>query len=225
MPARVHRVEDVVQRSRFLTTIARAAVPADARVFIAGVEREFPDATHHCWAFVAGPPGSTAGVGMSDAGEPKGTAGRPMLTVELVGGVFAGSAAWWIILCAGAFALRRHFDFRKLVLVNRATGVFVIAVGLVYLFVNMGNASDTPIVGQANLGANRTATNMEFPYAAPGDFRADGFPMPPNSLDQVQLLVRSAGAPGTYSVAATGGKGSGAIKVSPAPTNATPQIS
>lgn len=61
--------------------------------------------------------------------------GRPMLTIELVGGVFAGSGAWWIILCAGAFALRRHFDFKRLVLVNRATGIFVIAVGLVYLFV------------------------------------------------------------------------------------------
>jgi len=59
--------------------------------------------------------------------------GRPMLTIELVGGVFAGSGAWWIILCAGAWALRRHFDFKRLVLVNRATGVFVIAVGLVYL--------------------------------------------------------------------------------------------
>lgn len=60
--------------------------------------------------------------------------GEPMLTTELVTGVFAGSGAWWIILCAGAWALRRHFDFKRLVLVNRATGVFVIAVGLVYLF-------------------------------------------------------------------------------------------
>jgi len=60
--------------------------------------------------------------------------GQPMLTIELVGGVFAGSGAWWIILCAGAWALRRHFDFKRLALVNRATGVFVIAVGLVYLF-------------------------------------------------------------------------------------------
>ena len=71
--------------------------------------------------------------------------GRPMLTAELVGGVFAGSAAWWIILCAGAFALRRHFDFKRLVFVNRATGVFVIAVGLVYLFVNMSKEPTIPI--------------------------------------------------------------------------------
>ena len=71
--------------------------------------------------------------------------GRPMLTIELVGGVFAGSAVWWVILCAGAFALRRHFDFRKLVMVNRATGIFVIAVGLVYLFVNMSKEPTIPI--------------------------------------------------------------------------------
>ena len=48
---------------------------------------EFPDATHNCWAFVAGPPGSTNQIGMSDAGEPHGTAGRPMLTVLLHSGV------------------------------------------------------------------------------------------------------------------------------------------
>ena len=52
-----------------------------------GVRAEFPDATHHCWAFVAGPPGNTAHVGLSDAGEPKGTAGRPILNTLLHSGV------------------------------------------------------------------------------------------------------------------------------------------
>ena len=61
------------------------------------------------------------------------TRGHSILTVELVGGVFAGSALWWTILCALAHAVRHHFDFRKLTVVNRATGVFVIAVGIVYL--------------------------------------------------------------------------------------------
>jgi|RhiMetdeSRZDD1v2_1073273.scaffolds.fasta_scaffold05995_13 threonine/homoserine/homoserine lactone efflux protein len=59
--------------------------------------------------------------------------GRPILTAELVGGVFLGSALWWMILCGGAHLLRGHFDFRKLVTINRATGVFVIAVGVVYV--------------------------------------------------------------------------------------------
>jgi uncharacterized YigZ family protein len=98
VPAGIHRVEDVVQRSRFVTTVGRAATSAAAHAFVAAVERELPDATHHCWAFVAGPPGSTTHVGMSDAGEPKGTAGRPILTALLhsgVGEVAAVSSRWF----------------------------------------------------------------------------------------------------------------------------------
>ncbi|MDH3206276.1 MAG: YigZ family protein [Gemmatimonadota bacterium] len=87
VPARLNRVELVVQRSRFVTTAARAADAEAAQAFVARVREEFPDATHHCWAFVAGPPGSSAQVGMSDDGEPHGTAGRPMLTTLLHGGV------------------------------------------------------------------------------------------------------------------------------------------
>jgi uncharacterized YigZ family protein len=87
VPARVHRVEQTIQRSRFITTAARAVSAEAAHTVVAGVREEFPDATHHCWAFVAGPPGSTAQVGMSDDGEPHGTAGRPMLTTLLHGGV------------------------------------------------------------------------------------------------------------------------------------------
>ena len=51
------------------------------------MRRELPDATHHCWAFVAGPPGNTAYVGLSDAGEPRGTAGRPILDTLLHSGI------------------------------------------------------------------------------------------------------------------------------------------
>src|SRR5690349_3350547 len=87
VPARVHRVEQEVQKSRFVTTAAPAPTVEEARAFIARVREEFPDATHNCWAYVAGPPGSTAQVGMSDDGEPHGTAGRPMLTVLLHSGV------------------------------------------------------------------------------------------------------------------------------------------
>ena len=71
--------------------------------------------------------------------------GRPILTAELVGGVFLGSAIWWLILCGGAYLVRHHFDFRKLTAINRATGVFVIAVGFVYLFIPTTPDNPTPI--------------------------------------------------------------------------------
>ena len=87
VPAHLHRVEQELQRSRFITTLAPAPTVEEAKAFIARVRAEFPDANHNCWAYVVGPPGSTATVGMSDDGEPHGTAGRPMLTALLHGGV------------------------------------------------------------------------------------------------------------------------------------------
>jgi uncharacterized YigZ family protein len=87
VPAAEHRVEVVIERSRFIATVARAGTVEEATAFVRRVGAEFADATHNCWAYVVGPPGSTGRVGMSDAGEPHGTAGRPMLTVLLHAGV------------------------------------------------------------------------------------------------------------------------------------------
>ena len=83
IPAATHRVEEEIRHSRFITTLGICGDAAQAQDFIESVRREFPDATHHCWAFVGGPPGTTAQVGLSDDGEPHGTAGRPMLNVLL----------------------------------------------------------------------------------------------------------------------------------------------
>ena len=87
IPSRSYRVEELIQRSRFITTAAHAPDANAANAFVDSVRELFPDATHHCWAFVAGPPGSTAHIGMSDDGVPHGIAGRPMLTVLLHSGV------------------------------------------------------------------------------------------------------------------------------------------
>ncbi len=87
VPAGITRVEETIDRSRFITTIGHAPTVGDARAFVAGLREEFRDATHNCWAFVVGPPGDTSRVGMSDDGEPHGTAGHPMLNVLLHSGV------------------------------------------------------------------------------------------------------------------------------------------
>jgi len=87
IPAGRHRVDETRDRSRFITTVGRATSDREAKAFIAEVAAEFPDATHNCWAYVAGPPADTSHVGMSDAGEPHGTAGRPMLDVLLGSGL------------------------------------------------------------------------------------------------------------------------------------------
>lgn len=87
IPAARHRVEEEILRSRFVTTLAYAPTVEEARAFIDEMRVEFGDASHNCWAYVVGQPGSTAQNGMSDDGEPHGTAGRPMLTVLLHSGV------------------------------------------------------------------------------------------------------------------------------------------
>ena len=83
IPAKLYRTEETIKRSRFIATVAHAFTEEDAKVFISIIKNEFPDATHNCWAFVAGPPGDTARIGLSDDGEPHGTAGKPILTVLL----------------------------------------------------------------------------------------------------------------------------------------------
>jgi len=83
IPAKFYRTEETIKRSRFITTVAHAFTEEDAKAFISIIKNEFPDATHNCWAYVAGPPGDAARIGMSDDGEPHGTAGKPILTVLL----------------------------------------------------------------------------------------------------------------------------------------------
>ncbi len=80
IPAAETRVELRVANSRFIATLAPAPTVDDARAFIARVRAEFADATHNVFAFVVGH-GATTTLGMSDDGEPAGTAGRPALAV------------------------------------------------------------------------------------------------------------------------------------------------
>ncbi|HEX5581937.1 MAG TPA: YigZ family protein [Gemmatimonadaceae bacterium] len=87
VPASTHRTVEEIRRSRFITTVERVASVEEADAFVKRISAEFADATHNCYAFVVGPPGSTGRIGMSDDGEPHGTAGRPMLTVLLHSGI------------------------------------------------------------------------------------------------------------------------------------------
>ncbi len=82
-----HRQEEVIKRSRFLVTLAHVSGAQEAKEFVARIQQEFPDATHNCWAWQAGAAGDSSVVGMSDDGEPHGTAGRPMLNILLHSGV------------------------------------------------------------------------------------------------------------------------------------------
>ena len=79
-------VEVWAKNSRFIGCAAPAETVEDAKAFIAAMRERYPDASHHCYAFAAGY-GATVTHGMSDDGEPSGTAGRPMLAVMQGAGI------------------------------------------------------------------------------------------------------------------------------------------
>ncbi len=69
-------LERDIKKSRFLARATPIASPEEAEAFIARIAAAEPDATHHCWAWQFGPH-----CRCHDAGEPSGTAGRPILQV------------------------------------------------------------------------------------------------------------------------------------------------
>lgn len=70
-----------VKRSHFLGFIAQAETEAQAREFIAKLKSQYPDARHHCSAFICHVDDAQPIERSSDDGEPSGTAGKPMLEV------------------------------------------------------------------------------------------------------------------------------------------------
>ncbi len=68
-----------VRRSLFIVSVSPAATAEEADAFVASVRAKYPDATHNCYAYIAG--AENPSVRFSDDGEPGGTAGQPMLEV------------------------------------------------------------------------------------------------------------------------------------------------
>jgi uncharacterized YigZ family protein len=80
VPAGPAQCEIKVVNSRFIASIAPAFTVEEAQAFIDEVKACFPDASHHVPVFLIGF-GESVTAHSSDAGEPSGTAGRPVLAV------------------------------------------------------------------------------------------------------------------------------------------------
>lgn len=72
-------LETIVNRSRFICYMFPCTSAIALKQYIQTLQKEHPQASHHCYAFVAGAPLDSQKYGFSDDGEPSGTAGRPML--------------------------------------------------------------------------------------------------------------------------------------------------
>ncbi|GIK63407.1 MAG: YigZ family protein [Chloroflexota bacterium] len=134
------RIEYQVSNSRFFGTIGRADTIEQAKTFIQTVRDEMPDATHHVYAFKIGYGGSVT-EGMSDDGEPSGTAGPPALAV------IRGSNIGDVVL-----VITRYFGGTKL-----GTGGLVHAYGQ--------TAREAVSAMPTELKTTRRTVGIEIPYA------------------------------------------------------------
>ncbi len=73
--------EILIRHSRFICYISPVSGRAEAEAFINSIRRQHPKANHNCWSYVAGYPEDPLQWNCSDDGEPKGTAGQPMLNI------------------------------------------------------------------------------------------------------------------------------------------------
>ena len=72
--------EIIINKSRFITWLRPVTNRDDAMAVVEQARAQYPDASHHCYAYLLGSPAS-AQAAMNDDGEPSGTAGKPIFNV------------------------------------------------------------------------------------------------------------------------------------------------
>jgi len=101
-----------IKKSRFRAFARPVSSRAAALEAVAELRARFPDARHHCWAYLLGDPQGSASAGMDDDGEPTGTAGRPILNVlqhRNVGDALIVVVRWFGGIKLGAGGLIRAY--------------------------------------------------------------------------------------------------------------------
>lgn len=69
-----------INKSRFIAWLRPVRSRAEGQAVLEEARARYPDATHHCHAWLIGAPNSGQGA-MNDDGEPSGTAGKPIFNV------------------------------------------------------------------------------------------------------------------------------------------------
>ena len=183
VPARALRVEIVVLRSRFIASVMRADSVAAARSQLSEIRNEMADASHHAYAFRIGH-GASITEGKSDDGEPRGTAGAPILAI------LRGSDLGDILI-----VVTRYFGGRKL-----GTG------GLVRAYGDAARAALAEI--QVEERVERLTLSLEVPYPfleqlrrQMANFGAEEIACEYGATVLVRVLLAKSAAPAFHDVA------------------------
>lgn len=127
IPTDVSSYEEIIKGSRFLSETFTISSNEDVRNILKSQKQKYKDSTHVCHAFILGKNGEI--MGMSDDGEPGGTAGRPILDVlkgknctnilltvtRWFGGILLGTGGLVHAYSGGAKAVLEKTAFEELV--------------------------------------------------------------------------------------------------------------
>jgi len=72
------QIKNTIKKSRFIASVQEISNEYEARIFLKSIAEQFPDASHHCWAYQFGVGGQMISQ-YSDGGEPANSAGPPIL--------------------------------------------------------------------------------------------------------------------------------------------------
>lgn len=111
------------KNSDFLTFLHPVTSREEAMTQVEGYRKQYPDASHVCWAYVIGNTRQPKTQAFSDDGEPSGTAGKPMLhvlTERDVGNSLAVVVRYFGGVKLGAGGLVRAYSGAVSEAVNRA---------------------------------------------------------------------------------------------------------
>ena len=81
IPTELAQAEIEIKKSRFIAFAKGIQTRAEGMTWLEEMKVAYPDARHHCWAYILGDPVCATNAGMGDDGEPSGTAGKPILNV------------------------------------------------------------------------------------------------------------------------------------------------
>jgi uncharacterized YigZ family protein len=113
IPAQCAEAEIEIKKSRFIALAKHISNRESGMDWLNQVKTSYPDARHHCWAYLIGSPSCPTNAGMSDDGEPSGTAGKPILAIlqhKAVGDIMVIVVRYFGGIKLGAGGLTRAYS-------------------------------------------------------------------------------------------------------------------
>ncbi|PNK60816.1 YigZ family protein [Psychrobacter sp. FDAARGOS_221] len=145
-----------IKKSEFITYAYPVHSREQAMFHVEQLREKYPDARHHCWAYIIGDPDNTTSAGFDDDGEPGGTAGRPILNVlqhKSIGNVIVIVVRYFGGIKLGAGGLTRAYAGSAQAAVDQMTLTDYVPMTQVAIEADFANESQVRYVVEAMGGS------------------------------------------------------------------------